>query len=187
MISLTTPLTVEKTSSLRAGDEVLLSGVIYTGRDAAHKRIVALHQQGKPLPFPLYDQTIFYVGPTPSKPGQTFGSGGPTTAGRMDAYAPTLITLGLRTMIGKGNRNIEVQEAILQQQGIYFGAIGGTGAIISQCVTYSQIIAFADLGPEAIRKLEIKDMPLVVIIDSVGNNLYEIGREKYITKYKEQK
>lgn len=185
MISLTTPLTVEKIQTLRAGDEVLLSGTIYTGRDAAHKRLLELYQQGKELPFFMQDQTIFYVGPTPSKPGEIFGSGGPTTAGRMDAYAPTLISLGLRTMIGKGYRNQAVKDAIVKYQGIYFGAIGGTGATISSCVTSCEVIAFADLGPEAIRKLEIKDMPLVVIIDSVGRDQYQIGRETYLTMYKE--
>ncbi|MFV0394525.1 MAG: Fe-S-containing hydro-lyase [Coprobacillaceae bacterium] len=184
MISLTTPLTVEKIKTLRAGDEVLLSGTIYTGRDAAHKRLLELHQQGKDLPISLEDQTIFYVGPTPSKPGQIFGSGGPTTSGRMDAYSPTFIGLGMRAMIGKGYRNQEVKEALVKHGVVYFGAIGGSGATISSCVVGCEIVAFEDLGPEAIRKLEIKDMPLVVIIDSIGNDQYKMGRENYLTTYK---
>lgn len=184
MIKLTTPLTVNKIKQLRAGDEVLLSGTIYTGRDAAHKRLLEYLEQGKELPIPVMDTTIFYVGPTPNKPGQIFGSGGPTTSGRMDAYAPTMISLGMRSMIGKGYRNDKVKEAIVKHGGVYFGAIGGAGATISSCVKKCDIIAFEDLGPEAIRKLEIKDMPLVVIIDSLGKDQYEIGRQNYITKYK---
>lgn len=181
MIALQTPLTKEKLALLRAGDEVSLSGTLYTGRDAAHKRLIELLQENKPLPFSLEDQVIFYVGPTPSKPGHVFGSGGPTTSGRMDAYAPTLIALGLRSMIGKGYRNQEVKEAIKKHQGVYFGAIGGAGAIMSSCITSCQIIAFEDLGPEAIRKLEVKDMPLVVVVDSLGNDQYEIGRKDYLS------
>lgn len=180
MISLHTPLTKEKLKLLHAGDEVLLSGTIYTGRDAAHKRLIQLIESNQPLPFVLMDSVIFYVGPTPSKPNQAFGSGGPTTSGRMDAYAPTLIELGLRSMIGKGYRNEAVKEAIKKHDGVYFGAIGGAGAMMSSCITKCDIIAFDDLGPEAVRKLEIKDMPLVVVIDSNGNDLYEIGRKEYL-------
>lgn len=182
MISLHTPLTKEKIAALHAGDEVLLSGIIYTGRDAAHKRLLELLQENKPLPFPLENQVIFYVGPTPSKPGHVFGSGGPTTSGRMDVYAPTLISLGLRSMIGKGYRNQVVKDAIIKHNGVYFGAIGGAGALMSSCITSCEVIAFEDLGPEAVRKLEVKDMPLVVILDSFGHDQYEIGRKDYLSK-----
>lgn len=184
MIHLTTPLTVEKISQLRAGDEVMLSGTIYTGRDAAHKRLLELIEAGKSLPFPLEDQVIFYVGPTPSKPGNVFGSGGPTTSGRMDAFAPTLIKLGLRSMIGKGYRLPSVKDAIIENGGVYFGAIGGAGALMSNCVKECEIIAFEDLGPEAIRKLKVENMPLVVIIDSKGNDQYILGREDYLSTCK---
>ena len=182
MIELQTPLTVEKIRQLHAGDEVTLSGTIYTGRDAAHKRLIALLDERKPLPFDIQDQTIFYVGPTPNRPGSVFGSGGPTTSGRMDAYSPRLISLGLRAMIGKGYRNEDVKQAIMTYGGVYFGAIGGAGAMMSSCIEECEIIAFEDLGPEAIRKLKVKNMPLVVVIDSQGNDLYEIGRENYLSK-----
>ncbi|MGN1182663.1 MAG: Fe-S-containing hydro-lyase [Faecalibacillus sp.] len=182
MIHLQTPLTVDKIKQLKAGDEVYLSGTIYTGRDAAHKRLIALLDEDKELPFDIMDQTIFYVGPTPSKPGMVFGSGGPTTSGRMDAYSPRLISLGLKAMIGKGYRNDEVKKAIVEYGGVYFGAIGGAGAMMSSCIEECEIIAFDDLGPEAIRKLKVKDMPLVVVIDCQGNDLYEIGRKKYLNK-----
>lgn len=182
MIKMNTPLTKEIIKTLHAGDEILLSGTIYTGRDAAHKRLLSLIQEKKPLPFDVKDQIIFYVGPTPSKPGMIFGSGGPTTSGRMDVYAPTLIGLGLHGMIGKGYRTQEVKEAIVKYQGVYFGAIGGAGAMMSSCITKCEVIAFDDLGPEAIRKLEVKDMPLVVVIDCLGNDLYEIGRKQYLSK-----
>lgn len=184
MIKLTTPLTVEKIKQLHAGDEVMLSGIVYTGRDAAHKRLMSLIEEGKELPFPLMDQVIFYVGPTPSKPGKVFGSGGPTTSGRMDAYAPTLIKLGLRSMIGKGYRLQSVKDAIVENNGIYFGAIGGAGALMSNCIKKCEIIAFDDLGPEAIRRLEVEDMPLVVIIDSYGNDQYILGRNDYLNMSK---
>lgn len=184
MIRLTTPLTVDKIKQLHAGDEVLLSGVVYTGRDAAHKRLMTLIEEGKELPFPLENQVIFYVGPTPSKPGKIFGSGGPTTSGRMDAFAPTLIRLGLRSMIGKGYRQAEVKKAIVENSGVYFGAIGGAGALMSNCIKKCEIIAFEDLGPEAIRRLEVEEMPLVVIIDSQGNDQYILGREDYLSTCK---
>lgn len=184
MIRLTTPLTVDKIKQLHAGDEVLLSGVVYTGRDAAHKRLMTLIEEGKELPFPLENQVIFYVGPTPSKPGKIFGSGGPTTSGRMDAFAPTLIKLGLRSMIGKGYRQAEVKKAIVENSGVYFGAIGGAGALMSNCIKKCEIIAFEDLGPEAIRQLEVEEMPLVVIIDSQGNDQYILGREDYLSTCK---
>ena len=184
MISLTTPLTIEKIKKLHAGDQVLLSGTIYTGRDAAHKRLVKLVEEGKELPFALQNQVIYYVGPTPTKPGHVFGSGGPTTSGRMDAYAPLMLSLGLHAMIGKGHRNESVKEAIKKYNGIYFGAIGGAGAYIGECVQSSTVIAFEDLGAEAIRKLEVKDFPLSVIIDCYGEDLYEIGRKEYLSMKK---
>ena len=182
MIYLKTPLTVEKIKKLHAGDEVMLSGVIYTGRDAAHKRLMTLIEEGKELPFLLKDQVIF--GPTPSKPGEVFGSGGPTTSGRMDAFAPTLIKMGLRSMIGKGYRQPNVKEAIIENNGVYFGAIGGAGAMMSNCIKKCEIIAFDDLGPEAIRRLEVENMPLVVIIDSYGNDQYILGRNDYLNMSK---
>lgn len=184
MIKLETPLTKEKLKRLKAGDEVLLSGTIYTGRDAGHKRLCNLLDEGKELPFDLQDATIFYVGPTPSKPGQVFGSGGPTTSGRMDKFAPRLIKLGMRSMIGKGYRSDEVKQAIIDNTGVYFGAIGGAGAMMSSCIKECKVIAFEDLGPEAIRCLKVKDMPLVVVIDSEGNDQYQIGRNDYLNKNK---
>ncbi len=180
MKTITTPFTKEDALKLKAGDQVLLSGTIYTGRDAAHKRMVALIQEGKPLPFDVENQIIYYVGPTPAKPGHVFGSGGPTTSGRMDAYAPTMLSLGLRGMIGKGYRNENVKKAMIEYSGVYFGAIGGAGAYIGQCVQSCEVIAFDDLGPEAIRRLVVKDFPLTVIIDAYGNDLYEIGRKAYL-------
>jgi len=177
---LTTPLTKEKVLELHAGDQILLTGVIYTGRDAAHKRLLALIENNEPLPFDVQDQIIYFVGPTPAKPGTAFGSGGPTTSGRMDAYSPTLLSLGLRGMIGKGYRNENVKKAIQDYTGVYFGAIGGAGAYMSQCVKECQVIAFEDLGPEAIRQLYVEDFPVTVIIDAYGNDLYHIGREQYL-------
>ena len=179
---LTTPLISQDVESLNAGDQVLLSGVIYTARDAAHKRLIELIENGKTLPFDVKDQIIYYVGPTPAKPGTIFGSGGPTTAGRMDAYAPKLMSLGLKGMIGKGYRQDSVKKAIQDYQAVYFGAVGGAGAYISQCIQSCEVIAFDDLGPEAIRKLKVKNMPLVVVIDHLGNDLYEIGRKNYLKK-----
>lgn len=180
MIKLKTPFTQEDALLLKAGDQVLLTGIIYTGRDAAHKRLIELIHLGKELPFDVKDQIIYYVGPTPHKPGAVFGSGGPTTSGRMDTYAPTMLSLGLRGMIGKGYRNQDVINAMNEHQGVYFGAIGGAGAYIGQCVESCEIIAFEDLGPEAIRKLKVKDFPLTVIIDTNGNDLYKIGRQNYL-------
>lgn len=180
MIKLTTPFTKEDALLLKAGDQVLLTGIIYTGRDAAHKRLVEFIKRNQELPFDVRNQIIYYVGPTPEKPGSVFGSGGPTTSGRMDAYAPTMLSLGLRGMIGKGYRNQAVIDSLIEHFGVYFGAIGGAGAYIGQCVKSCEIIAFEDLGPEAIRKLYVKDFPLTVIIDANGNDLYKIGRENYL-------
>lgn len=177
---LQTPLTEAKTQTLRAGDKVLLSGYIYTGRDAAHKRLKELLDKGESLPFDVKDATIYYVGPTPAKEGNVIGSAGPTTSYRMDAYAPALIDKGLKGMIGKGKRNDEVIEAIIRNKGVYFGAIGGAAALIASCIKEAQVIAYDDLGTEAVRRLYVEDMPLVVIIDSEGNNLYEIGKKTYL-------
>ena len=176
----TTPLTDDKINALKAGDQILLSGTIYTARDAAHKRLVELIEKKAKLPFEIKDACIYFVGPTPTKPGEKFGSGGPTTSGRMDKYSPILLDLGLKGMIGKGFRNEEVKKSIVKNKAVYLGAIGGTGASISKCIKKCEIIAFEDLGPEAIRKLEIENMPLTVIIDSQGNDLYEIGKKKYL-------
>lgn len=184
MIKLTTPLSKETIKSLKAGDQVLLSGVIYTGRDAAHKRLMELINNGQELPFNLTNQIIYYVGPTPTKEGMVFGSGGPTTSGRMDAYAPKMIELGLHGMIGKGYRSDQVKESIKNNCGIYFGAIGGAGAYIGKCVKNAKIIAFEDLGAEAIRELVVEDFPLTVVIDCEGNDLYQIGKDKYLDTIK---
>ena len=179
-ISIQLPLTREKTRELKAGDSCLLSGIIYTARDAAHKRLCALADQGKELPFPVKDATIYYVGPTPAKPGQAIGSAGPTTSYRMDAYSPTLIALGETGMIGKGKRGPEVIEAMKEHGAIYFGAIGGCGALLSRCIKSARVVAYEDLGAEAIRELVVEDFPAVVIIDAQGNNLYETGKADYL-------
>lgn len=177
---ITTPLTAEKTKDLKAGDDVLISGVIYTGRDAAHKRLVELVKEGKPLPVDLKDAIIYYVGPAPAKPGQAIGSAGPTTSYRMDAYAPTLLDLGLKGMIGKGKRSDEVIDAMKRNDAVYFGAIGGAGSLLSKCIKKAEIVCYEDLGAEAVRRLEVEDLPVVVVIDKDGNNLYEEGRKSYL-------
>ena len=179
-----TPINEEVTRTLRCGESILLSGVIYTARDAAHGRLINLLKDGKELPLNIKDEVIYYVGPTPAKQGEVIGSAGPTTSYRMDSYAPTLLDLGLKGMIGKGARNEEVIDAIKRNKAIYFGAIGGAGALLSKCILSSEVIAYDDLGAEAIRRLEVKDMPLVVIIDSEGNNLYEIGQKEYLNSIK---
>ena len=177
---ITLPLTKELAASLRAGDQVLLTGTVYTSRDAGHKRMCEALEKGQKLPFDPMDATIFYVGPSPAKPGQIIGSAGPTTSGRMDAYAPTMLSVGARGMIGKGARLPQVVEAMKTYTGVYFGAIGGAGALLSRCVRSAELIAYEDLGTEALRKLYVEDMPLVVVIDSLGNNLYELGRQQYL-------
>ena len=174
------PLTRELSRTLHAGDQVLLSGTIYTSRDAGHKRMCEALARGEELPFDPTDATIYYVGTTPAKPGQVIGSAGPTTSGRMDAYAPRMMEAGARGMIGKGARLPEVIGAIREYEGTYFGAIGGAGALLAKSIKKSELIAYEDLGAEALRRLEVEDMPLVVIIDSQGNNLYEKGREEYL-------
>ncbi len=178
------PLTEELARTLKAGDTVYLTGTIYTARDAGHKRMCESLANGEPLPFDPMDATIYYVGPTPAKPGQVIGSAGPTTSGRMDAYAPTLMSVGARGMIGKGARLPEVVDAMKQYSGVYFGAIGGAGALLAKCVKSSELIAYEDLGAEALRKLYVEEMPLFVIIDCEGNNLYESGRAEYLNSKK---
>ncbi len=177
---ITAPLTKEQARSLRAGESVYLSGSVYTARDAAPKRLCELVEQGKPLPFPIEGAVIYYVGPSPARPGQAIGSAGPTTSYRMDAYAPTLLRLGELGMIGKGKRSPAVVEAMRETGAVYFGAIGGAGALLSQCVKSAQLICYEDLGAEAIRRLEVENLPLTVVIDSQGNNLYETGRAAYL-------
>ena len=181
---ITTPLTIEKTRDLHCGDNVLISGVIYTGRDAAHKRLCELLAEGKELPIDVTDAIIYYVGPAPAQPGQVIGSAGPTTSYRMDAYAPALLDIGLKGMIGKGKRSAEVVESMKKNGAVYFGAIGGAGALLAKCIKKAEVVAYEDLGAEAIRRLEVEDLPAVVIIDSEGNNLYEQGRADYLAMNK---
>jgi fumarate hydratase subunit beta len=178
-IRLTTPLTPRDVASLRAGDRVLLSGTIYTARDAAHARLVALLEKGAPLPFPLEGQVIYYVGPTPPRPGQPIGSAGPTTSGRMDPYTPALLAAGLRGMIGKGSRSVEVREEMVRRGAVYFAATGGAGALLAQRVKSAEVVAWEDLGPEAVRRLAVEDFPLIVIDDVHGNDLYQEGAARY--------
>ena len=181
--SIQLPLTKELAGSLHMGDQVLLSGVIYTARDAAHERMTRQLQEGIPIPFDTEDAVIYYAGPSPAKPGQVIGSAGPTTAGRMDRWAPLMISLGARGMIGKGKRSKEVSEAIMEYCGVYFGAIGGAGALLSKHILKSEVIAYEDLGPEAIRKLTVKDFPVTVVIDCRGHDLYRQGREDYLLRH----
>ena len=181
---ITLPLTEEVARSLKAGDRVYLTGIIYTSRDAGHKRMCEALAAGEKLPIDPMNATIYYVGPTPAKPGTVIGSAGPTTSGRMDAYAPTMMSVGARGMIGKGARLPEVVEAMKKFGGVYFGAIGGAGALLAKCIKSAKLIAYEDLGAEALRELYVEDMPLMVIIDSEGNNLYELGREEYLNSKK---
>jgi hydro-lyases, Fe-S type, tartrate/fumarate subfamily, beta region len=174
---LETPFTKQKVEELSAGDNVLISGIIYTARDAAHKRLIDLLDKRQNLPINIRDEIIYYVGPTPAKPGRPIGSAGPTTSYRMDSFAPRLLELGLRGMIGKGIRSSEVIESMKKNKAVYFGAIGGAGALIGKSIVSSEVVAYEDLGSEAIRKLKVKDLPAIVVIDSKGNNLYEFGRK----------
>ena len=173
------PLVREEIKSLRAGDSVLLTGTLYTGRDAAHKRLCDMVKRGEPLPFDVTNQVIYYVGPCPAKPGEVIGSCGPTTSYRMDAYAPVLCDLGLIGMIGKGQRGEAVIEAIRRNGGVYFAATGGAGALIASSVESAKVIAFEDLGTEAIRELRVVNLPVIVAIDAFGGNLYEDGPAQY--------
>ncbi|MBI4495382.1 MAG: Fe-S-containing hydro-lyase [Deltaproteobacteria bacterium] len=178
-IRLTTPLSDGDVKKLKSGDQVLLNGVIYTGRDAAHKRLFDLLMERKPLPVDLRGQVIYYVGPAPAKPGQVIGSAGPTTSGRMDAYSPKLIEGGLKGMIGKGMRKKEVVEAMKKHQAVYFAATGGAGALLAKAIRKAEIVAYEDLGPEAISRLEVEDFPVIVVNDCAGNDLYEEGARRY--------
>lgn len=175
-----TPLSREDARALRCGESCLITGTIYTARDAAHKRLCELAAKGKPLPFDIEGAIIYFVGPTPAKPGQVIGSAGPTTSYRMDAYSPALIALGQTGMIGKGKRGEAVVEAMRRYGAVYLGAIGGLGALLGKCVKKAEVIAYPDLGAEAVRRLEVENFPVVVVIDSEGNNLYELGRRAYL-------
>ena len=179
-IRIQTPLSREEARNLKAGDSCLLSGVIYTARDAAHKRLCQLIEEGRELPVDLKDSVFYFVGPTPAKPGQVIGSAGPTTSDRMDAYSPVLIKLGQTGMIGKGKRDEQVITAMKKYGAVYFGAIGGCGALLGKCIKKSELVAYEDLGAEAIRRLEVENFPVIVIIDAQGNNLYESGKADYL-------
>ncbi|MBE3588996.1 MAG: Fe-S-containing hydro-lyase [Thermoanaerobacteraceae bacterium] len=181
-IKLTTPLTDEVVENLRIGQRVLLNGMIYTGRDAAHKKLVELLDRGEELPIPLKGQVIYYVGPSPAKPGRVIGSAGPTTSGRMDAYAPRLIALGLKGMIGKGKRSPEVIKAMKQYRAVYFGAVGGAAALIARSIKSCRVVAYPELGPEAIHELVVENFPVIVVNDILGGDLYEEGVKIYATR-----
>ena len=170
---ITAPITKETANTLHAGDYVYITGTIYTARDAAHKRMQETLQRGEALPLEMKENVIYYMGPSPAREGRPIGSAGPTTASRMDKYAPELLDLGLGAMIGKGKRSQEVKDAIVRNGSVYFAAVGGAGALLSKCILSSEVIAYDDLGTEAIRKLQVKNFPVIVVIDSEGNNLYE--------------
>lgn len=176
---ITTPITAETTGELKAGDYVYITGSIYVARDAAHKRMTEALENGEKLPINIKDATIYYMGPSPAREGRPIGSAGPTTASRMDKYTPRLLELGQKAMIGKGKRSKEVIEAMKRNHAVYFAAIGGAGALLSKCITKSEIICYEDLGAEAIRKIEVENFPVVVVIDSKGNNLYETAINAY--------
>ena len=173
------PLEKEIVKTLRAGDYVYITGTIYTARDAAHKRMDETLREGKELPVPLKDEIVYYMGPSPARDGRVIGSVGPTTASRMDKYTPKLLDLGLGGMIGKGKRSKEVIDAIIRNQSVYFAAVGGAGALLSKCIQESEVVAYDDLGTEAIRRLTVKNFPVIVVIDCEGNNLYETAIEQY--------
>ena len=179
-VRLETPLSREIVLALRAGDEVLLSGAVYSARDAAHARLLRLLEKGEALPLDLRDAVIYYVGPTPAKPGRVIGSAGPTTSSRLDAYAPRLLDLGLRGMIGKGRRSPEVVEAMRRNGAVYFGALGGAGALLARNITASEPVCYEDLASEAVRRLTLRDFPLTVAIDAAGRSLYEEGMAAYL-------
>ena len=178
-IKLTPPLTDKDVEKLKAGDKVLITGVLYTARDAAHKRFIELLDKGEKLPIDVKGQLIYYVGPTPEKPGQVIGSAGPTTSGRMDVYTPRLLELGLKGTIGKGQRSADVVEAMKKYKAVYLAAVGGAAALIAKTIKKAEIVAYEDLGPEAIRRLEVVDFPAIVVNDINGNDLFKIGVEKY--------
>lgn len=176
---ITVPMTPEEVQNLRAGDYVYLNGTVYTARDAAHKRMYDALQQGEALPVDMKDILVYYMGPSPAREGRAIGSAGPTTSSRMDKYAPALLDLGLGGMIGKGKRSKEVKDAIVRNRAVYFAAVGGAGALLSRSIVASEVVAYDDLGTEAIRKLEVKNFPVIVVIDSCGNDLYETAVKEY--------
>ena len=178
---ITTPITEDVTVDLKSGDYVYITGTIYVARDAAHKRMIEALDRGEELPINIKDATIYYMGPSPAREGRPIGSAGPTTASRMDKYAPTLLDLGEKAMIGKGKRTKEVIDAIIRNKAVYFAAVGGAGALLSKCIEKSEIVCYEDLGAEAIRKLEVKDFPAIVVIDREGNNLYETAIKEFCT------
>ena len=175
---ITTPITKEVTADLKCGDYVYITGTVYVAIDAAHKRMIEALKRGEGLPVDIKDETIYYMGPSPAREGRPIGSAGPTTSSRMDKYAPALLDLGCKAMIGKGKRSKEVIDAIVRNQAVYFAAVGGAGALLSKCIKKSEVICYDDLGAEALRKLEIKDFPAIVVIDRNGNNLYETAVKK---------
>ena len=183
---LTTPVTREDLAPLKAGDTVLLSGTVYTARDAAHKRMMERLDAGEALPFPVEGSALYYVGPTPERPGEVIGSAGPTTSGRMDAYSPRLLDLGQAVMIGKGARNQAVKEAVVRNGAVYLAALGGAGALMAACVRELEVICWEDLGCEAVRRLEVEDMPLTVILDPHGGDLYQSGPAAYLASLEEK-
>ena len=179
---ITAPITKETSRSLHSGDYVYITGTIYTARDAAHKRMYDILAEGGELPIDIKDQVIYYMGPSPAREGRPIGSAGPTTASRMDKYAPQLLDLGLGAMIGKGKRTPEVINAIIRNGSVYFAAVGGAGAFLSKCITSSEVVAYDDLGTEAVRRLTVENFPVIVVIDSEGNNLYETAIKEYCTE-----
>lgn len=181
-MKLTLPLSASAAAELRAGDTVTLTGPMYVARDAAHKRLTALLDEGGPLPFPIEGETIYYAGPSPAPKGRIIGSAGPTTSGRMDRYAPRLFDLGLRATIGKGKRSKEVMASMKKNGAVYFGVTGGAAALVASCVTECETVCYEDLGPEAVLRIRVVDMPAVVLADSLGNDLYELGRKQYEAK-----
>lgn len=181
----TVPAGADELKNLRAGDYVYLTGTIYTARDAAHKRLYEAVKEKKELPVDLKNQIVYYLGPTPAREGQVIGSAGPTTSSRMDKYTPCMLSLGLKGMIGKGKRSVDVIESMKENDAVYFAAVGGAGALLSKCIKKSEVVAYEDLGTEAIRKLEVENLPVIVVIDSLGNNLYETAVEDYKANYLE--
>lgn len=177
---ITAPITEEVTANLKSGDFVYLSGTVYSARDAAHKRLAEAIEKGEDLPFGLKDSVVYYMGPSPVREGRPIGSAGPTTASRMDKYAPALLDLGQKAMIGKGKRSQEVIDAMIRNHAVYFAAIGGAGALLSKCITKSEVVCYEDLGAEAVRRLEVENFPVIVVIDSKGNNLYETSAKEYL-------
>lgn len=179
---ITALITKKVSKSLHAGDYVYITGTIYTARDAAHKRMYDIMREGKELPIDIKNEVIYYMGPSPAREGRPIGSAGPTTASRMDKYAPQLLDLGLGAMIGKGKRSPEVIDAIIRNDSVYFAAVGGAGALLSKCITCSEVVAYDDLGTEAIRRLTVENFPVIVVIDSEGHNLYETAIKEYCTE-----